>query len=142
MYIVIEFVVIVFFAPLKPEEERLGLIEKYKESAKTIDMIDCGDSASAKNRNRAEKAMRRIARSIENNFCNMKDDFALLLDIKEDHVCVWAARHMLEVMEYDPDTQRRAIDVLEHVAGGDYKDARTHQLWLDNWYSKNPNMKK
>ena len=117
----------------------IDLIDSYISAKKKTDLsLDDYASRLAVNRsNRAAMKMRRIALKIDESDFEVKNEFAKMLDIREYGEIV--AHHILELMNYDTQIQRRALSVIEEVACGDELVASLgNRMWLVDWYKKHP----
>ena len=103
---------------------------------------DYGDSKKVTRNNLAAKKMRAIATLIQNDYPEKKNEFMQLLNNSSSRINVWVAHHMLEVMDYDTDSQRMALDIIELEANGQGTMALGNRVWLNDWYSKNPHTKR
>jgi len=90
--------------------------------------------------NSAVPRMFKIVDRIEKDHPELKPAFKALLDDADLRGSV--AHAMLDNMSYDTEAQRRALDVIEEIAKGDDMKAFGSQLWLRNYYEKNPHMKR
>ena len=89
--------------------------------------------------NNAVTKMYKIVGLIEKDHPELKPAFKALLD---DAALRGSVAHAMFDMSYDADAQRQALDVIEELAKGDDISAFGNQLWLKDYYEKNPHMRR
>ena len=106
------------------------LIDEYKLMASICHNFDYTDKKAIKRNNKAVSRMYEIVHNIRKEFGNNGIiEFAKLIDIKQDRVDLWAAIQMLEKMQVDKDTEKRALTIIKEEA----KDSLGHQYWLKSY---------
>ena len=117
------------------------LVTQYKDLAKIshLSRDDYSDPLKVLRNNNALGKMGAIEVDIEKNHPEMKSDFISLLSDADSQISV--AYFVLGSTEYDNDTQKQALDVIEKAASGDGISAVGHKFWLKDWYSKNSHTK-
>ncbi|WP_299155913.1 hypothetical protein [uncultured Christiangramia sp.] len=113
------------------------LIEEYKKQAKICSEIDYSNKMSVKKNNRAVKRMYQIVESISlKNNSNEKLRFYQLLDFEENKTKIWAAVQILEKLEVDSKTEKKALNIIECAAKGEDGNSLGFKYWLKNYKSK------
>ena len=109
------------------------LIDEYKQMASICHNIDYYDKKSVKLNNKSVTRMYQIVDKIKEEFGdNGVFEFAKLIYIKQDRVDLWAAIQMLEKMQVDKDTEKKALAIIKEEA----KDSLGHQYWLNSYLNK------
>jgi hypothetical protein len=62
--------------------------------------------------------------------------FATLLDIPANKVCLWAAHHILEHMNFSESLEQRALGIIREHAKGESANALGERWWLKDWEEK------
>ena len=89
--------------------------------------------------NRKVTRMRMIANKIEQDHPELKERFCAMLTHECRGVRLWAAHHMLEVMNFPEEQRKAALRIIR-------REARTNALfcgfgeriWLKDWYRLHP----
>lgn len=88
--------------------------------------------------------LREIPRIIEADGGESREEFCQLLFHKKDSVRLWAAHHILEVMNCGPAVRKTALKEIKYCIQHD--EDRLHalgnKLWLENWYKSHPEDRK
>jgi hypothetical protein len=109
------------------------LIDEYKQMASVCHNFDYADKKAVKRNNKAASRMYEIVHAIRKEFGEIGiKEFAKLTDIKQDRVDLWASIQMLEKMNVDKDTEKKALTIIKEEA----KDSLGHQYWLKNYNDK------
>jgi hypothetical protein len=109
------------------------LIDEYKQTASICHNIDYANKKSVKLNNKSVTRMYQIVDKIKTEFGdNGVSEFAKLIDIKQDRVDLWAAIQMLEKMQVDKDTEKKALAIIKEEA----KDSLGLQYWLKSYQDK------
>ncbi len=112
-----------------------NLIEEYRNLPKICAKIDYADKKSVKANNKAVSRMYKIVDLLNQDsigFARFKE----LLDINEYKTNLWVATHILEKMNPEKDTERKALNIIQDAAAGNDILALGYQTWLKN-YKKN-----
>lgn len=90
------------------------------------------------NNNLANRA-RNIASEIERKYPEMKITFYQLLFDENLSVRMWAAHHILEVMNYNDELRKNALKEIAFTAENDTGiDGIGNKMWLKSWLSEHP----
>ena len=109
------------------------LIDEYKQMASVCHNFDYTDKKAVKRNNKAVSRMYYIVHAIKGEFGdNGVTEFAKLIDIKQDRVDLWASIQMLEKMQVNKDTEKKALVIIKEEA----KDSLGHQYWLKSYQDK------
>lgn len=116
------------------------LIEEYKSLTATCAATDYGNKASVEKHNKSVHRMYKIVEAIRYEQTDeTPKQFAGLLDIPGNKTNLWAAIHLLELLPTSPDTEEKALAIINDAANGDSADAMGYQYWLNSWTEKNKN---
>lgn len=107
-------------------------------SSKAIAYTVCFSDFS-KEHNRKVTRMRTIAKEIEENEPDHRNEFCKLLSHQNAGVRLWVAHHVLEVMNCDKPYRKSALREIRHSARMD-KTANGfgEKVWLEEWYKTHP----
>ena len=109
------------------------LIDEYKQMASICHNIDYANKKSVKLNNKSVTRMYQIVDKIKAEFGdNGVFEFAKLIYITQDRVDLCAAIQMLEKMQVDKDTEKKALAIIKEEA----KDSLGHQYWLNSYQDK------
>ncbi len=112
------------------------LVEKYIELIVAMNDIDYGSKICvAKNNSNANK-IRKIATDIDMKYPELKEKFFLLINHNKNEIKLYAAHHILEVMNYDRYKQEKALEVIKQKAKEDSVDGLGNRMWLEQWQQK------
>lgn len=110
-----------------------SLIEEYVTHIVAMDNTDYGNKMSVVQHNKHANRIRKIATNIAQKHPELKEQFFLLIKNTNSSVRIWAAHHILEVMNYNEDEQEKALDIIKQKAQEDSVEGRGNQMWLKNW---------
>ncbi|MBO6302895.1 MAG: DUF2019 domain-containing protein [Ruminiclostridium sp.] len=118
----------------------MDLIEEYMSIAIELEKLNKSGLSSKKdvkrNNHLADK-LRHIAKTIESERPDIKGNFADLIFHANSNVRIWCAHHMLEIMTYQSEQKRNALQEIVACSSDNYGE----KLWLKEWYDKHPNDK-
>jgi len=121
------------------------LIAKYIKLAPLTDLSFPADYGGWKGKinvfrnNRAVTRMYKIAKSIESDHPELKDEFARLMDRHEFGISVSVASDILDSTHYGAEAQRRALTIIEAVACDEASVSSVGTtMRLIDWYEKHP----
>jgi len=120
------------------------LIVKYIKLAPLTD-LSLGDYGGWKGKinvwrnNRAVTRMYKIAKSIESDHPELKDEFARLMDRHEFRINIAVAGMIFDSAHYDAEIRRRALTIIEAVACDEKQVSSLGvAMGLIDWYKKHP----
>ena len=117
----------------------MDLIFEYVTSVIKMDETDYADQKSVRQHNRLADRVRSIAGEIDHMNSTIKMEFYELLSHENESVRLWAAHHILEVMNYDNTCRGKALKIIACVAD---KNDGTHglgnKMWLKKWLQEHP----
>ena len=109
------------------------LIEEYKKMASICYQINYNDMQSVRSNNDAVDRMYEIVDRLKSDFgIEGQDSFKQLLDMEENRTDLWAAVHILEKMNVDIETEKKALKIIEEEA----KESMGMNYWLKEWKEK------
>lgn len=116
------------------------LIEEYKTLSRNCYQVDYGDKKAVKRNNQSVTRMYQIIETLKNEFgtegiAKLKP----LLDITDSKTDLWIATHLLEKVSLDNETEKKALSIIEKMAGGDDVLALGYQYWIKDWKLKRGN---
>ena len=117
----------------------MDLIFEYVASVIKMDKTDYADKKSVKQHNKLADRLRVIAYEIDHMNPTIKLSFSELLFHENATVRLWAAHHILEVMNYDNICRGKALKQISYVA--DKNDGITglgDKMWLEQWLKEHP----
>ena len=82
--------------------------------------------------NKLSKKIREIAVEISRGNNELRTEFAHLINHENANVRLWCAHHILELFDYDEETQGLAINEIEKQAEKNFGE----RLWLKKWQDK------
>ena len=112
------------------------LIQEYRACQAVQSCIDFSSKGSINASNKAADRMRAIATTISKS-PEAVTLFGNLLAAQEPQLQLWAAHHLLEIMNPDNSTKSSALSIIENASRGDDANALGERLWLDAWRSSN-----
>lgn len=112
------------------------LKDEYIECAKITQDIDYADKKSVKISNKAVDRMIQISKYISTRYSLRIRDFAALLDINNYMIDIWVAHHILENMNYLPELESKALDVIAKYSKQDFIEGLGNRMWLEQWKKK------
>ena len=123
--------------------ENSPLIKEYLENIEIMDAMtsdDFGNKKKVKETNKVADRNVDIARSIEEKYPELKEQFYMLLFSEKANVRRRVAHHMLERMSYDKKYRLKALREIEYVARHDIDSIERlgNSMWLEKWYEKHP----
>ena len=110
------------------------LIDRYRRLAATHAAQDYADRASVLAANHAADEMRSVALEVARAGPEAVRQFAALLE--EPEPGGWAAHHLVEQMEAEPELVSRALALIERRSRGDSATALGERMWLQAWRAK------
>ncbi len=118
----------------------MNLVQEYVMLAiEVISFVEYDNQKSVNEYNRKVTRMRKIAIEIENEYPGLKYAFCQLLSHENMGVRVWAAHHILEIMDFGQSSQKSALNVIRHKARNDKTvNGLGEKMWLKNWYELHP----
>lgn len=120
----------------------MDLVVEYVESIQKIDEIeDSGLDSNSKvgKSNKLANRIRKIAAEIESKHPDMKYAFYQLLFHEKATVRIWAAHHILEIMNYDNECKREALKEIAYIAEhGSGINRLGNEMWLTSWFQEHP----
>jgi hypothetical protein len=116
-------------------EEIAKQLKQYKELAEIHANTDYGDSHSVRRANNAADKMFKICLQLSQLGEQGLFAFATLLDEPKNKIQLWAAHHILELMQYTSALEYRALEIIREFSRGKGADAYGHKIWLENWES-------
>ena len=125
--------------------QEVSLIEEYLE--KTLWIANetketYGDKKSVAKHNRYATRMRSIALQIHEKSPELKFEFSKLLTHDNDDVRIWVAHHILEVMQFEDDIRKEALNIIYKASKKNSVDGYGNKIWLENWLQEHPTDKK
>jgi hypothetical protein len=106
------------------------LIDEYKQMAAICNQVDYDDKQSVRRNNKAVKRMYQIVEKIKTSFGDEGvKEFIRLIDIRQNRVDLWAAIQMLEKMQVDKETEKKALTIISEEA----KESLGYQYWLKSY---------
>jgi len=118
------------------------LITEYIEAVNEIERIhnlELADKKSVRKSNKLANRIRTIATEINRYYPELKEEFYQLLFHENERVRIWAAHHILEVMEYENVYRKNALKEVRRVAKKDKSvEGLGNEMWLQEWYKKHP----
>ena len=100
----------------------LNLLTEYVKTIREMDKIQAAGLAHGKEikqNNRLADGVKKIASEIEGKYPELKPEFYQLLFNETASVRLWAAHHILEVMNYDDKYRRAARNEIVHISAKD-----------------------
>lgn len=120
----------------------MELITEYIEAVNEIERIhnlELADKKSVRKSNKLANRIRTIATEINRYYPELKEEFYQLLFHENDTIRIWAAHHILEVMEYENIYRKNALKEIRSVAKNDKSvEGLGNKMWLQEWYSSHP----
>ena len=123
----------------------MSLIEEYLEKAlyianETKEIYS--DKKLVAKHNRFAKRIRNIAILIQEKNPELKNEFSMLLEHDNDIVKIWVAHHILEVMQFEDDIRKKALNIIYKSSKQNSTDGFGDKIWLENWLEEHPTDKK
>lgn len=118
----------------KPSFEEL--VNEYLECIRITSIIDYGDKSSVRKNNKAVDRMIKISKYISVNYHSRIEDFAELLQREDMDIDLWVAHHILENMDYPPELEDKALDVIIKSSNEDSVEGLGNRMWLETWFQK------
>ena len=118
----------------------MNLVQEYLSLATEITSFNkYDDKVLVKEYNRKASQLRKLAIKIEQSCPDLKKDFCQLLSHENDRIRIWAAHHILEVMNCEKSLRKSALREIRNAAKTD-KSANGfgEKLWLKEWYKSHP----
>ena len=118
----------------------MNLVQEYLELVNDAVLFNEYENKKAvKVYKRRVTQMRKIAIEIEQNFPELKEDFCKLLCHENRKIRLWAAHHILEVMNYDKTSRKTALQEIHYHAMTDKSvNGLGNKIWLEDWYNEHP----
>ena len=118
----------------------MNLVQEYLLLASAVVSFEAYENKKAVNAyNRQATRMREIAIEIEQNFPDLKDEFGKLLYHENRTIRLWAAHHILEVMNYNQISRKTALqEICYHAMTEKTVNGLGNKMWLEDWYRKHP----
>lgn len=110
------------------------LIREYVAHQLVHAKIDFSNRASVMAGNRAADRMRSIASALSTSVAG-QDAFERLLTSPNSGLALWAAHHLLELMNPAEAVQETALVLIASAAEGDSANALGEAMWLESWHS-------
>jgi len=115
-----------------------NLKERYLELTKTCAETDFADKKSVRKNNSAVNEMYTIIDLISESENQVEiQNFAELLNVKENRTNLWAAAQMLEKLNVDQKIEQKALNIIKNVANGNGTEAMGFQSWLSEYKIQN-----
>ncbi len=120
----------------------MDLIDVYLSNLHKINEMtldDYGDKGKVRKNNKLAKDNRQIATDIENIYPEYKEEFAKLLLDDNWKIRCQVAHHMLEVMNYQEEYRKLALDEIKGVISKNIPvESLGNKMWLQQWYELHP----
>ena len=120
----------------------MDLISEYVRTVQKMgDMENDGldSKKKAKQYNRSADRLREIASEINHDRSEEKPAFSHLLFHERADIRIWAAHHILEVMDYHGETRKYALKENSLVASCDESiNGLGNRMWLEQWLTAHP----
>ncbi len=111
----------------------VDLVEEYVGHIIAMNSTDYGNKLSVVLHNKHAKRIRKIAMIINQHHPELKNPFFSLLRNKNKNVKLWAAHHILEVMNFNKDEQESAVAIIRQNAQEDSVYGLGDRMWLKDW---------
>jgi hypothetical protein len=89
------------------------LLQEYQELSSAVAAVDYGNPASVRRSNRSADRLRAIARRANFLGPGAIAEFGSLLKVPLNDTNLWAAFHLIEVIDTPPELRRQALEVLK-----------------------------
>ncbi|WP_298755225.1 hypothetical protein [uncultured Psychroserpens sp.] len=114
------------------------LKERYLKLTKICAETDYADKKSVQKNNSAVNEMYKILDLISESENQIEiQKFAELLNVEKSRTNLWVATQMLEKLNVDQKTEKRALNIIKSVANGSGADAMGFQSWLSEYKIRN-----
>ncbi len=120
----------------------MDLVQEYLILVNEMLEVSYDDKSEVAKYNKKAAKIREIASLIEKEHPELKSSFSQLLDNENPTVRLWAAHHMLEVMEYKDENRKKALKEIKKSAKEKTADGYGNKLWLKEWYKEHPRDKR
>ena len=118
------------------------LIREYVEKANLIAQLEEEDYENEDILivyNQTAARIRFIAKEIEYEHPELKEQFSQLLFVDCITIRIWVAHHILEVMHYDDYTRTLALkEIVSAVKNSEPSYALGNKIWLERWLQQYP----
>jgi hypothetical protein len=113
------------------------LINEYKTLPKNCYEIDYSNRDAIKLNNDSVKRMYKIVQQLNKEFgAKGIEKIKPLLDVTDYRTNLWLATHLLEKAKPDPETETKALGIIEKFSNGNDLLAAGYKSWLKAWKAK------
>lgn len=121
----------------------MSLVQDYLALVTSIvsihELKDTSFTGFYKDHNHKVTQMRIIAKEIEQNNPQLKDEFCKLLSHEHRGIRLWVAHHILEVMNCSQNHRRLALrEIRYHSRTDKTANGFGEKIWLKDWYKSHP----
>lgn len=118
------------------------LIREYIEKANIIAQLEDEDFENEDILlvyNQTVARLRFIAKEIEYDHPELKEQFKQLLFVDSITIRIWVAHHILEIMKFDDSIRKIALkEISVAVKESEPSYALGNKIWLEKWLKENP----
>ena len=115
-----------------------NLKERYIKLTQICAETDYADKKSVRKNNSVVKEMYKIMELISESENQIEiQNFAELLNIKENRTNLWVATQMLEKLNANQKTEQKALKIIKNIANGNGTEAIGFQSWLSEYQLQN-----